>query len=257
MKPAPCTKIPERWPLKRNESDGTTLRADAQDLAALIAQSAQMWATGISGGKQRFFVSFTDAKDLELCSYGFACAGDQHGSGPFTSESPNLAGVTSQLMRNQDRILDRALGGTDRLIEHLLSDISRKQARIDELEKRHLHAMGLVEEMSSLRDYRAMEQLRLEKSENRKDMVLEKLGILVPTLVKKLSGAQASAATDPQLAAFLKSITPEQLNSLSRTLRPEQLIVVLDLLRDFADDNAGKSDPEEPSTKSSKGEDAE
>lgn len=230
----------ERWHAsdvreKQEDNGGAT-----QALAAEIAHAAQIWADQIQSGPQRFMVALVDAKDIALCQFLMTLSSkDGPLSGAFSTEAPNIAGITSQLMRHSEAGMRAAIGTTASSLDRLEKELDRKQARIEVLEARWLETLSLVEELQSRRAERELEAMSAQRKEARKDHIVEKLSVLIPVAAQKFlgnkGGGQQAGGQDPVLTGLVQSIDGDQLQAIARQLRPEQLAAFLQLVNTYAD----------------------
>jgi hypothetical protein len=145
----------------------------------------------------------------------------------FGQREANLSGVTSQLMRHNEASARLAIGQTLDVIGHYKSLLAAREKRIEELEAKYWKVAELYERLTSMQHERDLEVMRIQQSDKRQDFLREKLDMLAPVLVSKvMPGASKGALGEELIRQFLKSLSPQQMQSIVGSLTPEQAAVI-------------------------------
>jgi hypothetical protein len=144
------------------------------------------------------------------------------------------------LMRHTHASAQLALGHVHEIVHHYKAECEKKDARIRELEDKHHKVLAMYEELVSLKHEREIEAQRTQGAEKRKDMLFEKIELLLPIALSKFSPGGVGAPTQPALGeemlrTFLKSLTPEQLRRLTSILRPDQAASIWEIYTKYAE----------------------
>jgi hypothetical protein len=217
----------------------------ANDLAELLDKRAREDGRHFRGRSLYGVFAYRDRDYLDR--YFFAVEGDdeQH---HFGMREANLSGVTSQLMRHNEANARLAIGQTLDVIGHYKALLVAREKRIEELETKYWRVTELYERLTSMQHERELETMRAAQSDKRQDFLREKLDMLAPVMLSKLApGAAKGAALGEELIRqFLKSLSPQQMENLVGSLRPEQAAVINEIYvaygeRETAKDEAKKN----------------
>jgi len=177
------------------------------------------------------FAEFPGAKKTRIA---FRVASNEALEGDsLDSEGPTKAGITGQLMRHNEGIFKTAILGFHESLTALQRQNARMEEALTQAFEDKLSTIRLVEKLHSREHERKMEDKAQEESQEIKKAALEKLALLLPVVVSKLTGQKLLPdSTNGQGSAVQKlvaSLRPEQYEELQRVLTPEQLILVLEL----------------------------
>jgi len=117
-------------------------------------------------------------------------------------------------------------GVQERMIAHLSSLNER-------LMDKHVEVLDLVEELSSHKHQRALEEKREEGKQATRQVFAKQLVPMLATLVRKFTGATPAGLLPPevmQVKTLLESLSDEQQQQLQGILTPAQVIAVVDLM---------------------------
>jgi hypothetical protein len=104
----------------------------------------------------------------------------------------------------------------------------------------------LYERLTSMQHERELDVKRLEQADKRQEFLREKLDMLAPVLMSKIvPGANKGALGEELIRQLLKSLTPEQMQTIVGALSPEQAAVINEVYvaygeRELAKDDAKK-----------------
>jgi hypothetical protein len=202
-------------------------------IAEEIVSRAQMDADGI-GGVQRYIVALYQVKDPRACvrfPFRIRANGDEFEEAG--DEPSNSKGLLSQLMRHNEAMAKTMVHAVAGLTTVMARRLESSDNTITRLTEQHTENMKLLEEAKSDQHTRDMELLTTEASETRKNQMFEKLALMVPVLINKLSGQKVFNTEDPtamMLKSFTESITQEQFTKIQSSLKPEQLIILMQIM---------------------------
>ena len=208
-----------------------------QDTTNEVETSAHTDAGGL-GGPQKYmlFAFFERSEAKPLARFPFLeHASDDVGGGEgddLDTESPNAKGLTAQLMRHNEALMRTTMMGITQIIGTLQRQVSKQSDTIEKLVQEKFDNLDTMEELLSNKQKRDLEFKEAETKQKLLTDAAEKTMALLPVVVSKLTGKAlpgAPSMNEELLKTFLSSITPEQLESLTKVLRPEQAMVVVEL----------------------------
>jgi hypothetical protein len=206
-----------------------------------IEQAAIADASGL-GGLQSYVVhSYFEHLDKPVARFTFrveAEADPDDEDSSDLSEPPNRHGLVSQTMRHLEAVMKISTLGSSSVISSLQRTVSRQAETIENLVKEKFDNLTAMEELRSAKHERdlatAEQQARMELH---RDM-FNKVSALMPVVLHKLIGKGAmvpvgkgTSATDAMLDSLVESMDEAQLATIMPTLRPEQQILLLELIQ--------------------------
>ncbi len=208
---------------------------DMNSLSDEILSIAQTDADG-QGGVNRYVV-YLHAKDepRTVAKHPFKLRGikdefDEEGG----DEPATLKGLVAQQMRHTEamaKTMVHSVQGITQIMARRLEESDRTISRIMEVNQKN---QQLLEDARNEEHTRNMELLQFEAKETRKSQMFEKLSVLVPVVLNKLAGQKIMNADDPMvmmLKSFSESLSPEQMKSIQGTLKPEQAILLINIMK--------------------------
>lgn len=151
------------------------------------------------------------------------------------SEPPTKTGIISQMMRHSEAATRIALMATGQIMSTLKSTNARQADMIEKLVSEKMANLETMEKLRSEEMERRIILQRAEADEKRKSEIFEKLTMLLPVAVNRISGKnllpEKASGTELVVKGLIESITPEQLEKLQGVLRPEQLMTLLDIFQ--------------------------
>jgi hypothetical protein len=181
----------------------------------------------------------------------FAVEGDQEQQ-HFGTREANLSGVTSQLMRHNEANARLAIGQTLDVIGHYKALLAAREKRIEELETKYWKVTELYERLTSMQHERELETMRMAQSDKRQEFLREKLDMIAPVVLSKIApGASKGAALGEELVRqFLKSLSPNQMDSIVGSLKPEQAAVINEIYLAYGEREVAKEEAKKNAKKS-------
>lgn len=200
-----------------------------------IESGAKSDASGLTVPMQTYVVfAYSDASEKPSARWTFreVCS-DLEDDGEMSSEPPTKGGIMAQQMRHNEKIMATAMT----MVTQTLSYYQRTNSRLSEaLEKaidERLSTVDLVERLRSDDFGRRLEAKKDEERVVQTHEIFEMVKNLAPVVVHKLTGHSMpgmKSDKDGVVDALVESITPEQIEELQKTLRPDQLMLVLTLM---------------------------
>lgn len=225
-------------------SEGSTIE-DMSSLADEIAARAQSDADGLGGVQRYVLLAYSDSGKAKG-RHTFRLRGDDDdGTGLSGEESPDMRGLTMQLMRHNEnnmRTMNSSLGMVMRAMGETLQNLQEQNQM---LMGRQLEYIKMREEAESKAHERDVELLRATNEEKRRDAIYEKLMLLAPAVVNRFAGKKVIPDNDPgvlMLASFAESLTQEQIAAIAAKLSPEQQIVLGQIIQGSRKQLASKTE---------------
>lgn len=149
---------------------------------------------------------------------------------------PTTTGLMVQLMHH-NKDLARTMADMHKAgmsyYERTLGQLTDSHAKL--IEER-LDTIKVVESLRSEELERRLALKREESDDDVRAQILSKLMTLAPVVVAKLTGKSlpgAMSESDAMMAAFMESLSPDQLERLMPVLKPEQAMIIMSLIENF------------------------
>jgi len=224
---------------KGNEIDFIDLTErliSAEDLPSIadeLVSRAQTDADGL-GSIQRYIITLhskSSPRAITRFPFRIRSNGDEFEEGG--EEAPNNKGLLQQFMRHNEAYAKTMVNAVSGLVNVMARRLESSDQTITRLTEQHYKTMEVLETAKSEQHTRDMELLTTEASESRKNQMFEKMALLVPVIINKLAGQKVLSSEDPNammLKAFAESMSAEQFKQIQQTLKPEQLILLAQLM---------------------------
>lgn len=212
-----------------------THRSDGDELASELIAVASADLDQVGGALRFHVVAFKEGQKPPVARTAFELRDTDPADASDDPDklSPTVAGMLSQQMAHNRALIQASSGATSGVIAMLQKMLLDTMKRCERMEKRHADLFETLEDLISQRHLRELAAKSAEASERRKDTALEKVSLLAPVVVQKLTGTKLTPdqpnATELTLAAFMESLQGEQLERLKAVLTPEQLAVMFSL----------------------------
>lgn len=158
------------------------------------------------------------------------------GEGDPDSEPANAKGLLTQLMRHNEANVRSVVQSSQQLLRaqgHMITVLADRQG---DMEQRHTEYVRLTESLLSERHLRELATKESELKVRAWGEGLEKLHLLAPVVINKLAGQrilpEQTTVVGEMVGSLVESLTNDQIEKLSAVLKPEQLIVVLNLVEE-------------------------
>ncbi len=234
--PVPKKGPEDEWFQARIEEIESSAKSDATGLAVPLQTYAVL----------SYFEKGENAKPRSRFTFRELGTSDDE-SDDLATEPPTKLGSLSQQMRHNEQLAKINADMTTKTIGHLQQTIAQLSESHQKLVDDRLGTIELVEKLRSEQFERQLAYDREKTDSEQKRMLLEKLMVLAPVVVQKITGkALPGVKSDKEnvLDSLIESFSPEQMNSLQAILTPDQLIAVVSLIE------ARKKEEEERETRS-------
>ena len=211
---------------------------DLDRLAESIYDRAQMDADGMGPTPSPYRYTLTSVigegeEEKESARVPFRVRAnadlDIDGEEESGEESPNMRGLLGQLMRHNEANNRTLVGGFSAFMAAAAKREEQQAEMIERLLNERSDMISAIEEVETRRTERQL-QLESERAkQSRIDFGIKRLAMLAPTALSYLTDGKAGkAGLGPAETMVLKeliaSVTPEQMQSIASTLKPEQAI---------------------------------
>lgn len=195
-------------------------------------------AEGIGAGVQRYkLLAFFKHEPRPLTRFSFRMSatefdGEEDEIG--MSEAPDQKGLTAQLMRHNEALMRTAVMGANQTIGLLTRTVRSQGEQIENLLSERRETFSLVEDLKSKKHERELMTLEAENQQKRHQDLFEKASLLLPTVVNRIAGKKLLPEANTALIMIkelAESLSPDQLPGLMKSLRPEQQILLMDLMK--------------------------
>lgn len=213
---------------------------ELDNLAAMVVNRAQLDADGIGPTIQRYTLTSYLEGERPTGRLAFRMKGttdlDIDEGDESGEESPTKTGLLTQLMRHNEANNRTLVMSAGSLMTSMARRMESQDRLIESLMEKQIRQFEVVEEAMSRKHERDMEMESQKAKDQRIAFGMEKMAMLLPVIMDKLSGGKMPSKNDPMmlmLGELIGSMSVEQLDSIGRTLGPEQKIVFFTLLKKF------------------------
>lgn len=217
-----------------------------ESLASEIMAAAEADAGGSNGPVESYaLLAFFEGKDKPFrFRFRVQTESEQDEDDGYSTEPPTKNGLIGQAMRHQEAtmkaftaMVGSSLGNMQRMLDTTVGSLN---TMMDD----KIKLLSLVEELTSRKHERELETSKQDHALAMKEAAFEKLASLAPVVVNRLAGRKMlPEAQSPQAAmmrSFMSTLEPEQLEQISRVLKPEQMIVLGEVIQSVSDDTEKK-----------------
>lgn len=208
----------------------------ALDITTQLHEAANDDAEGL-GGLQSYVIAsyFMAVPDKVRERLSFRLAVETDGDDEINqTEAPTERGLTQQLMRHNEanaRVMTMGMGEVVRQQNRM---IERQATMIENFMDKHMGLLELQEKMMTASDQRDIAKMQVVSKISREDAALEKFMELAPIVVNRFMGQKMlkedATPTEMMLADFAKSLTPQQMEVMMKTLTPEQSLKMIEFI---------------------------
>lgn len=208
----------------------------ALDITTQLHEAANDDAEGL-GGLQSYVIAsyFMAVPDKVRERLSFRLAVETDGDDEINqTEAPTERGLTQQLMRHNEanaRVMTMGMGEVVRQQNRM---IERQATMIENFMDKHMGLLELQEKMMTASDQRDIAKMQVVSKISREDAALEKFMELAPIVVNRFMGqkmlTEEATPTEMMLADFAKSLTPQQMEVMMKTLTPEQSLKMIEFI---------------------------
>lgn len=259
-----ATGGPRAQPVAELDVDDRLRSAEA--LAAEIRGIAEADAKGFGGMEQRYvaqgFYGSSAEPAPDRCAFRIHNDYEDGADAVFDGSDPSAKTLLKQLMTHNEVLMRTVVAAMPQIIQQHQSLLNSAHDRIAKLEQREATVRDMYEDLSDRRHQREIEVREQDRVEQRDKALLGKVDLLLPVVLSKLqggaparlslsSGAGGKDAWHQMLEGLFEDLTEEQLRQVQTILKPEQVIVFLELYK--VSKYGGGAPPPAPSNESNGG----
>lgn len=218
------------------QTDGEKRETFIEQLIAGIEEAAHDDAESLGGHQKYLIFAYyqNETKPLARAGFRMDAGDDDEGDDELESEPANAKGLVAQAMRHQEGNFRTAVMSTNHIINMMQRTIDTQQETINNLLSGHLNNLKLVEDLVSQRHGRELDAKREDFNQSIKNDFAQKALKLLPAVVNRFAGKQILPGESPKdvmLQDLARSITQEQMMQLAQHLKPEQQMIIFELLK--------------------------
>lgn len=197
--------------------------------------TASQDANGFGGVQTYVIQAFFKGEEKSLARYTFKVQGtdDDDEGGSMASEPPNRTGITTMLMRHQEAVMRTATMGQAQVVGTLMRQNQVLSELVERFMSERLETVQLMESLLSRKQERDLEVQRAQSKETMLRDAFDKIMTLAPIVVAKFAGKGAipgvESPMEVQIKGLLETITPDQFEQLTGTLKPEQQFALAEI----------------------------
>jgi hypothetical protein len=220
---------------------------ELDNLASIIVARAQLDADGIGPSVQRYtLTSYIENSEEPSGRINFRLRGasdvDIDGdSFEVTEDNATSKGLMTQLMRHieqNNRTMSMTMGA---VLTSMARRMESADRTVEKLLSERLQSFEILEEALGRKHEREMESERERAKDQRIAFGMQKVSMLIPVILDKVSGGKSAKSDDPMvmmLGELIESMNTTQLEAIRRSLSAEQQIVFITMLKKFQERKA-------------------
>lgn len=173
-------------------------------------------------------------------------AGEDASDSEF-SEPANGKGLVAQQMRHNEALMKMSVNSFGQMMKMLGSQLEKTQAALDDALEKNYQMIELRERLLSEQEERELQRVMVMKQEDRKDELVEGVKLLLPSVVRRVSGKllPENANADDNLAveslkALASSLSQEQIQAIMSSLKPQQTVAFMEVLKTIGESEQKK-----------------
>ena len=203
-----------------------------------ILDAAQEDAASLFGRQRYALCAYHERRPADVAeSRIFACIGGGEGEDEdVDSEGPTQRGAFAQMQRHTEAAMRLAVGASNQLLQAQAKTLDTLSQRLTQSEAQRFQMAQMYEGMLSERHVRDLATKEHELRMKAFGDGLDKLSLLVPVAVNALAGRrilpEPQVIADTVLDSFLASIDGDQMEKLMHDLKPEQMAVLVTIMRE-------------------------
>lgn len=214
-------------------------------LVAEIETSYSCDAEGL-GDHQKYVVHacFTDEEKRRLV-LSWTPVQDEYAD-PFNTEGATQGGLTGQAMRHAETFMKMTVMASGQNMVQLQRENQRLAEQNEKLHERVMEFSELVEDLRSRKHERELEAYQAEtKNEIVRDIGNKISTVILPIFANRLAKGQLMKGTSPKedlIKSLIEKMTPDQLTSIAGVLKPDQQVIMFELINSFDDSKKDDGD---------------
>lgn len=229
---------------KQSEVDGWEVPErpgdDVVDDLLSCIETAATDATEGYGGRQRFVLyAFTKKQTEAVASLPFYSIADKEvgeGDAPYEAEPATEKGQLSQQMRHNEALARVNVLGAEKSFKFMERMLERAHQRIEFLEDRDAKNMEIMDALQQKEQERKLSLEEAKAKIETRNKITERLLPLITVVANRVAGAKLLGngekhPMEQMLKDLAESITPEQFETVQKAFTPDQLILLVELMK--------------------------
>jgi hypothetical protein len=212
-----------------------------------ILSTAESDATGIGENQSYAAYSFhgknkKHTKRLTFCVMAQMSDSDESEK----SEQATKQGHMAQMMRHNNALFKNSVDSMSQVLKTFQVTNTRLSDQNEALMADKLKTIQIVEELTSLGQQRQLETKKQEAKIHMMEQSMEKLTMLMPHIVNKLTGKKmlpAPSGIQNSIESLAGSITEEQVELIQSKFTPEQQAAIMDIIQSGLNNKEGSGSP--------------
>jgi hypothetical protein len=203
------------------------------DLSEIIMNEAHKDAESQRGTTRYVVMAFKEGDSNNFARTSFRLPGGMSNTNDdMETELPDEKGIISQMMRHTEASFRMALSGMNEIVRGLSQQLSDSNRQVNKLAQMQFQTLEMQQSLLDRQADRDLANQSQKADDERKKMVFEKLAMLFPILLKKMTGEGKSLEAllgEEQIGAMLEGMTQEQITSMIALFDPAQQAAFLSL----------------------------
>lgn len=215
--------------------DGEITPHFLEELQDKISTDADVDAEG-NGGVQKYqlLAYHEGSPDHSLSRLVFRSGDPANEEHDFDTEPANERGLLAQQMRHNEALIRSQVTSTNNVMQILSRQNEKLQNEKEALESDRFRNLEMMEKLMSHGHERYLAEQQADFEMKMKKDIGQKLMMLAPAVINKLAGKtvmpEVMRPQDVMLKNFAESITPEQYAHLMQIFKPEQQVVLAQVM---------------------------
>lgn len=195
---------------------------------------AQSDADGM-GGVQRYELHVLSGQKKIAARFAFRLRSeDESVDDVGGDEAASAKGLLTQLMRHNEQQNRTMVNGIGAMVQMMNRTIERDQETIEKLLDERQKNWEIIEKSKGQEHERELELMESHRKGEREDLVFQKINLLFPIVLNRLSGKQMLNPEEKSLlSGFVESLTEEQFQKIASSLSPEQQVLLFTVIKEM------------------------
>ncbi len=199
---------------------------DPQALAEAIMGEAYKDADSQRGTTRYVLQAFKEGEKTHFARHSFRLPGGLERTDDDTeSELPNEKGLVAQMMRHTEAYARMMISGFGETVRGLSAQLQESNRQLNKLAQQQYTFLDMQQQLLDRQADRDLAIRQADGEDKRKAQVFEKLSMLFPILLKKMTGEGKSIEAllgEEQIGSVLEGLSGEQITQILQTLEPVQ-----------------------------------
>ena len=202
------------------------LAKDPQALAEAVMVDAYKDADTQRGTTRYVVQAFKEGEKVHFARHTFRLPGGlERSDDDRESELPDEKGLLSQMMRHTEAYARMMISGFGETVRGLSAQLQESNRQLNKLAQQQYTFLDMQQQLLDRQADRDLAIRQADSEDKRKAQVFEKLSMLFPILLKKMTGEGKSIESllgEEQIGSVLEGLSGEQITQILQTLEPVQ-----------------------------------